>query len=75
LSDTTGLLAGSYASPLPVTAVELPLSIAEYQERALQDIVAKAQASGASGIIDVEFEVRVMASGVGVLTMEDMLRA
>ncbi|ORY57407.1 hypothetical protein BCR35DRAFT_309666 [Leucosporidium creatinivorum] len=74
LSDTTGLVAGAYASPLPISAVELPLSLAEYKKRALHDLVAKAKASGASGVIDVEFEVRLVASGVGVLTMEDLQR-
>lgn len=41
LSDTTGVVAGVHVLPLPVTTVELPLSLAESRLRALMDLVNK----------------------------------
>lgn len=38
----------------------------------MKDLEKRARASGAGGVIEVAFEVRVVVSGVGVLTMEQL---
>jgi uncharacterized protein YbjQ (UPF0145 family) len=74
LSDTTGVVTGTHSTDLSAKSITPPLSLDDYREKALADLIHKAKQSGAGGVIDVKYRIEVVANGVGALAMADLAR-
>lgn len=76
LSDTTGIATGTVSFALPLAdPTKLSELLEDWKEKAKEEMIKVARRQGASGVVDLDYKIQVVASGVGVQTLSDLARS